>query len=226
MAFAQRRPDAKIWGGRTVYADGRLNLYSCWGRMTLWSTFCRTTGLSGVFRCSEFFNSEVIGNWQRDREREVDIVTGCLFLIRREFWDRLGGFETAFTMYGEEVDLCLRARALGARPAITPDATIVHYGAASDTVVVEKTIRLLRAKVELINRHFSPLTRRLGYHLFRRWPQSRAVAFGIASRLRNRESDRIRAESWRSVWKRRDEWESGFSGQCPLPALNDSSSDS
>ena len=213
LAFAQRRPDAEIWGGRTVYADGRLNLYSCWGRMTLWSTFCRTTGLSGVFRGSEFFNSEVIGNWQRDREREVDIVTGCLFLIRREFWDRLGGFETAFTMYGEEVDLCLRARALGARPAITPDATIVHYGAASDTVVVEKTIRLLRAKVELINRHFSPLTRWLGYHLFRRWPQSRAVAFGIAARLRGRESDRIRAQSWRSVWNRRNEWESGFSGQ-------------
>ncbi|MFQ5805354.1 MAG: hypothetical protein ACE5I3_02760 [Phycisphaerae bacterium] len=48
--------------------------------------------------------------------REVDIVSDCLFLIHRELWQRLGGFDPGFFMYGEEADLCLRARQLGARP--------------------------------------------------------------------------------------------------------------
>ena len=34
-------------------------------------------------------------------------------------------------MYGEEVDLCHRARARGWRPIVTPEATIMHLGGAS-----------------------------------------------------------------------------------------------
>lgn len=210
LAFARRRPEAGIWGGRTLFADGRLNPYSCWGRMTLWSTFCRTSGLNGVFPRSEVFNSEAIGDWPRDTERAVDIVTGCLFLIRREIWDRLGGFERTFAMYGEEVDLCLRARALGLQPMITPDATIVHYGAASDTVRVDKMVRLLRAKVELIERHFGPVTRWPGQQLFRLWPLSRHLAYRAAGLLPKRADARAKAADWGEVWARRREWQDGF----------------
>ena len=210
LAFARRRPEAGIWGGRTLFADGRLNPYSCWGRMTLWSTFCRTSGLNGLFSRSEFFNSEAIGDWPRDTERAVDIVTGCLFLIRREIWDRLGGFERAFAMYGEEVDLCLRARALGLQPMITPDSTIVHYGAASDTVRVDKTVRLLRAKVELIERHFGPVTRWPGRYLFRLLPLSRHLAYRAVGMLPKRADARAKAADWGEVWARRREWQDGF----------------
>ena len=105
MDFAQAQPAARIWGGRTLYADRTLNPTSCFARMTLWSVLCRVTGLNGVFRRSALFNSEYYGDWPRDSVREVDIVTGCFFLIRRDFWDRLGGFDPAFIMYGEEVDM-------------------------------------------------------------------------------------------------------------------------
>jgi GT2 family glycosyltransferase len=210
LLFAQHMPQAGIWGGRTVFADGQLNPTSCWGRMTLWSTFCRTMGLSGLFPRSDLFNSEAIGGWLRDTEREVDIVTGCLFLVRRETWDMLGGFDPTFTMYGEEVDLCLRARAIGLRPHITPDATIIHYGAASDTVRPDKMVRLMRAKVELINRHFPRATRWFGYYLFRLWPLSRALGFGVAGFLPGQSGKQTRAREWREVWNRRAEWESGF----------------
>ena len=47
--------------------------------------------------------SEAMPGWMRDNEREVDIVTGCFLLISLEFWKRLGGFDRAFFMYGEEV---------------------------------------------------------------------------------------------------------------------------
>ena len=202
LAFAKLRPAAGIWGGRTVYADGTLNPYSCWGRMTLWSLFCRTSGLTGVFPKSALFNPEAFGDWPRDTERAVDIVAGCLFLIKRQTWDDLGGLDPVFFMYGEEADLCLRAQAAGFTPTVTPTAEIVHYGAASETVQADKVVRLLAAKAELIKRHFVPGARGIGRGLLMLWPLSRAVALAIIKR--------DKAAEWYQVWARRAEWRDGF----------------
>ena len=215
MAFAKRTPDAGIWGGRTLYGDGQLNPTSVFARQTLWSVACRVMGLNGLFRTSTLFNPEFYGDWPRDTEREVDIVTGCLFLIRRETWDALSGFDPAFTMYGEEVDLCLRAKAAGFRPRMTPDATIVHYGGASQPERADKTVRLMTAKMELIRRHFPPATRGLGLALFRLWPLSRAVAFRLASRLPYGDGPARarRGRVWAETCDRRAEWQHGFTGK-------------
>ncbi len=211
LAFAQVNPEAGIWGGRTLFADGTLNPSSCWGRMTLWSTFARITGLNRVFRSSELFNPETYGTWLRDTVREVDIVVGCLFLMRRADWDALGGFDPAFFMYGEEADLCLRARKRGFRPMVTPEAEIVHYAGASETVRADKMVRLMRAKTELIKRHFRPGTRTLGRTLFALWPLSRYVATSAGAAVLRRPSLQEKARNWGRIWARRDEWKDGFS---------------
>ncbi len=211
MAFAGRRPKAGIWGGRTLFADGSLNHTSCWRRMSLWTLICRFTGLSGVFKNSSLFNPEAYAGWARDTERQVDIVTGCFLLIETETWDKLGGFDPAFVMYGEEADLCLRAGALGYRPRITPEATIVHYGAASEPVEADRTIRVLRAKMELIRRHFSPATRWLGVTLFRLIPLTRRFAATVRAKVMGRKTLSAQAQVWAEVWQRRSEWVGGFS---------------
>ena len=117
VAFARRTPAAGIWGGRTLNADLSLNPMSVFGDQTLWSLFCRATGLTVAFRNSPLFNSEHYGGWARDSERDVEVVQGSFFLIPRRLWDELGGFDLSFVMYGEEADLCRRARARGAQPA-------------------------------------------------------------------------------------------------------------
>lgn len=204
LAFAERTPDARIWGGRTLFGDGSLNPGSCWGRMTLWNVFARTSGLTGIFPRSARINSEDYGGWRRDNEAEVDIVSGCFFLIRRADWAALGGFDPVFYMYGEEADLCLRARrALGARPRITPEATIIHYGGASEAVRSDKMVRLLAAKMTLIERHLPAWQRGAARRLYRLWPLTRRIALGIAGR-------RERAAVWGEIWDRRAEWEHGF----------------
>ncbi len=205
IAFADSRPEARIWGGRTLFADGSLNPSSCWRKMGLWAIFCRATGLTGVFPQSELFNPEAYGGWDRSRERQVDIVSGCFFLIRRADWEALGGFDPTFFMYGEEADLCLRAAsAIKARPRITPAATIIHHGGASETVRADKMVRLLAAKSTLVRRHFAPWLRPLAGWGFRLWPWSRALAFSILRRGGDN------AQVWKEVWARRREWQNGF----------------
>lgn len=203
LAFASRRPEAGIWGGRTLFANGTLNPASCWKRQTLWSVFCVASGLSSIFRNSSLFNPEAYGGWDRGTEREVDIVSGCFLLIGRNTWERLNGFDPAFFMYGEEADLCLRSRQLGCRPRVTPEATIVHHGGASERVRADKMVRLLTAKVRLIRRHWPVPTRDAGVRLLAAWPLTRSLAWRVRGIVGGA---RPAAASWTQVWQRRTEW--------------------
>ena len=214
LAFAEANPKAGIWGGRTVFADGSLNPSSCWRRMTLWNQFCRATGLASLIHNSAIFNTEAYGGWKRDSVRNVDIVTGCFMLIRRSLWEELGGFDESFFMYGEDADLCLRSRKLGARPMITPEATIVHHGGASEPVAADKQVRLHTAKVMLIKRHWPAWKRPLGIGLMKLGAGLRASAGPLWRTLR-RPALGESGRTWGEVWQRRAEWagRDGFAGR-------------
>lgn len=214
-AFARENPEARLWGGRTLFADGTLNPSSCWHRMTPWNLFCRATGLAALFPARERFNGEAYGGWDRGTVRHVDIVSGCFLLIERTLWEALGGFDPLFFMYGEDADLCLRASTLGARPLLTPEATIIHYGGASERVRSDKLVRLLAAKSTLIARHWLPALKPLGQALNAAWPLSRRIATEIAQRLTRNPKDRDAANAWRDVWRRRPEWQAGYGTMPP-----------
>lgn len=209
VEFAGRRPEAGIWGGRTVFADGTLNPGSCWGRLTIWSLLCQAAGFSSLFRRSQILNPEGYGGWCRDSERAVDIVTGCFFLTTMGLWQALGGFDTAFFMYGEEADLCLRATRRGAKPAITPNATIVHHGGASEPVRLDKMLRLLSAKSLLIERHWSRRTAWIGLGLLQCWIASRAIAWRVMALVGQARAS-ANALMWRELLYRRAEWLPGI----------------
>ncbi len=196
--FARRRPEAGIWGGRTVFGDGSLNPMSCWRRPTLWNLFCSGLALDTRFPQSPVFNSLAYGGWRRDRERDVDIVSGCFFLIEKALWHRLGGFAGEFFMYGEDADLCLRARRLGFRPAITPEATIMHHGSGTESDRPRKIRQVLAARALLIRRHFPAASRPAALVLLALRP--------MLGRLWAKQS--LRA-TWAEVWASRRQWMTG-----------------
>lgn len=177
---AVRRPEALIWGGRTLFADGRLNPTSVWRRPTLFSLAAQATGLSKVFRGRAPFDPEAYPGWARDDEREVDIIAGCLFLIGRATWNRLGGFDPAFTMYGEEADLCLRARRdLGARPLFTPRAQIVHHGGGSAVSRARQVAQISAARIGLARRHMATPARQAAVVCLRATALVKIAAAGL-----------------------------------------------
>jgi GT2 family glycosyltransferase len=192
--------------GRTRFADGRLNPSSAWNRITLWSAFCFAGGLVKIAPRSTWLNPEGIGGWPRDTIRPVDVVSGCFFLIEATLWRHLDGFDPAFFMYGEEADLCARARALGVRPMMTPAATIIHHGGASTDNFANRIIYIFGARIELMQRH-------LGHRHFGRWTLLfaawwRATLYGTLARLGSARSRGL-AQEWREAWQRRSEWKNG-----------------
>ncbi|MEM9379155.1 MAG: glycosyltransferase family 2 protein [Planctomycetota bacterium] len=205
VEYADGRPDCGIVGGRTLHEDGSLNPSSCWGRPTLWSLFCQATCLSTLFPRSALFDPTSLGRWERDEERDVPVVSGCFLLVPREHWERLGGFDESFFMYGEDVDLSLRSAALGRSPRILPTATVVHVGAASEPIKSDKLVRLLRAQRQLIRKHWSPLATRIGLGLLSTGVAVRAAgsrglrAVGLGGRFG-------RSSAWGGAWARREQW--------------------
>lgn len=202
--FAARTPQARIWGGRTVYGDGSLNIGSAWGRQTVWSAFCFASGLSLLLSRFSLFDPEAMRGWDRGSERDVDIVSGCFLMIDRSLWEDLGGFDQDFFMYAEEADLCLRAKAKGARPRVTPEATIVHYGGASATSNSQAVRRVLRAKVALARKHMSPLAARMVHLLFLFAAALRRAGYGLLSAVMGK--GREQAKVWDAVWRDRHTW--------------------
>jgi GT2 family glycosyltransferase len=219
VAFAERTPAAGIWGGRTLFPDGSLNPMSVFGDQTLWSLFCRASGLSLLFRDSPSLNPEDYGGWARDSERAVDVVQGSFLLIRRELWQDLGGFDASFVMYGEEADLCRRARARGAAPRMTPEATIIHYAGASSRLRSDHAILILKAKVTLLRRHLPRWQQPAALALLRAWPLGRALGGRLLGLLTGRRRGAEAAAHWGAVWRARADWRDGFPTLPHPPAI-------
>lgn len=208
LDFARSHPEHGVYGGRTLHPDGSVDPRSCWGAPSTWSLICFGLGLSTLLRGSRIFDPESLGRWQRDAAREVGVVTGCLLLVRRDLFLQLGGFDPRYFMYGEDVDLSLRARRAGLRPAITPEATVVHHGGASSGGHGEKMALVMRGKATLVREHMAGPRRALGLAML--WLGTGLRASLAAARDRLGGDGPRRSSAWREVWRSRERWLAGY----------------
>lgn len=65
------------------------------------------------------------------KARRLQAVTGACMLVRRESFERLGGFDDGYVNSMEDVDFCLRAVEAGGEVHYCPAATVVHLESAS-----------------------------------------------------------------------------------------------
>ncbi|MDQ6652299.1 MAG: glycosyltransferase [Acidobacteriota bacterium] len=64
--------------------------------------------------------------------REVDYCSAASLLIRRDVFEKLGGFDRRFApAYYEDIDLCFGVRSLGFRVIYQPLSRLVHYEATT-----------------------------------------------------------------------------------------------
>ncbi len=207
VAFARELPQARMWGGRTLFPDGRVNPQSGWRLPSTWNIFCRTAGLNALFPNSPLFHSEAYAGWRRDSVRSVEMIIGCYLMTTREMWDKLKGFDEQLFMYGDDVDLCFRARKLGADPHVTPASTIIHYGGSSDTVRADKVVKLMRGKISVVQRHFG-WDKPLALGILRLWPFTRVAAMTVLAPVRP--SLKAKRDVWGEIWRQRAVWWNGY----------------
>jgi GT2 family glycosyltransferase len=88
-----------------------------------------------------------------DGVNEVEVVSGACLMVKREIFERLGGFSTEYFLYAEEADLCRRVRRAGWKVGHVGSAKVMHFGGESsksngstfsDVVMHESVFKLLR----------------------------------------------------------------------------------
>jgi GT2 family glycosyltransferase len=201
LGYARAHPANGVYGGRTFREDGELDPSSCWGAPTLWSLACFATGLSTAFAGSSVFDPESLGRWRRDSVREVPVVTGCLLLVSRADFARIGGMDERFFLYGEDAEFSLRAARAGLRPVIVPEASIVHAVGASTGARGRKMTMVLAGKVTLLRSAWSPPRARIGVGM---------LATGVRLRALLENVTRRRDRMWAHAWAHRADWLPGY----------------
>jgi GT2 family glycosyltransferase len=67
-----------------------------------------------------------IDQGQHDHKRAVLAVSSAGMLVRRDVWDRLGGFDPNLKLFRDDIDFCWRVQAAGLRVQVATDAVLYH----------------------------------------------------------------------------------------------------
>ena len=130
---------------KIFYADYPNTIWYAGGKVNLWLGLVSHKGIRKEDNNS--FN----------QLEYIDYATGCCFCMRYDDYDKLGGFDTSFPMYGEDVDLSLRIRVMGKKVLFVPKSQIWHKVSASigGELSIIKLKRKLRGLIKLFCKHTS-----------------------------------------------------------------------
>ncbi len=131
LATLDSAPDLGMVGPKLVLPSGKIQLPCGRNFPTLWNQALEILGASYKRPTHRIFGHYRMGYWDHLDERDVEAVSGCCLLVRKELLDRVGHLDESFFMYGEDLDLCWRVRAAGARIRYVPSAEILHLSESS-----------------------------------------------------------------------------------------------
>lgn len=123
---------------------------------TVWRIFCVFFWLDRIPH--RFFSGVIDLGADPDREQRIDVAHGAAMMVRRDVFEKVGGFDPDFFMYFEECDLCRRMADAGYTTGYLPDARVMHYSGASSGSRPWWFFRALReSRMVYARKHMNPL---------------------------------------------------------------------
>ncbi|MGD0207779.1 MAG: glycosyltransferase family 2 protein [Verrucomicrobiota bacterium] len=153
VAFLESHRGVGLVGPKTFGSDGRLQR-TCRRLPTLWNTFCRSLALDNLFPRWSLFSGREMRHWDQTSQAEVDVLSGCFWLARREAVEDVDELDERFFFYAEDVDWCKRFRDAGWKVVFVPEATATHFGGgSSNNAPLRYSIEMLRANLIYWRKH-------------------------------------------------------------------------
>jgi GT2 family glycosyltransferase len=113
-----------------VLENGQLDMASHRGFPTVWNSFTYFTRLEKIFskipKLSKYFGGYHMTHLSLNSIHEIDSPSGAFYFTRKDIMDKVGGFDTRFFMYGEDLDLSFRIRKLGFIAVYYPLFKVIH----------------------------------------------------------------------------------------------------
>lgn len=115
----QKIKDVGIVGGKIYHYDNKELIDHAGGFIDLVKY---TTGHYGLNK---------MDHKKYNFEKEVEFISGCLMLIKREVFEKVGFLPEEYFMYYEDTDFCLSVKEKGYKLIYNPKGIIYHKGAKS-----------------------------------------------------------------------------------------------
>jgi len=145
-------PEVAVVAPRLVDPDGTTQR-SAHGFPTLANLLGQALGLDRLFPRTALGSFD-LGDFAHDVRRDVDWIQGAFLAVRGDAVRRVGAFDPAFFMYGEETDWCFRFARAGYRTVFLPGPPVTHIGGASSrTLPGPMFVELLKSRLRLFDRH-------------------------------------------------------------------------
>lgn len=197
VAYLDGHPNVGAMGCRVLNPDRTMQrTCSMWPRLL--DLFFMSSGLWKLNR-PRLFGRYQMTHWQRNSEREVEVISGCYLMLRQSVLQQIGPLDEDFFFFGEETDWCRRMRDAGWHLKFAPVGEIVHYGSASarklnhrrDLLLTDATIRLHR-------KHSGAFAAKIAWAILFGFNLSRAAFWSLRSATRSATATE-RARHFRNV---------------------------
>jgi len=158
VAYMDADPRIGAAGPKLVLLDGSLDLACRRSFPTPEISFYRMVGLSKLFPRSRRFGRYNLTYLDPDVETEVDSVVGAFMIVRREAIQRVGLFDEAFFMYGEDLDWAYRIKQAGWTVMYNPRVTVTHVKRAASRQSRRAQREFYRAMLIFYRKHYRATT--------------------------------------------------------------------
>lgn len=145
-----------IAGCKVLNSDGTFQDACRRGFPTPWAAFSKLFGLQKLFPKSKLFARYNQTFLPTDETYYIDAVIGAFMFCRKEVIEKLEGFDPEFFMYGEDIDLCFRAKEFGWNVAYVHETSIVHYkGESTKRSSINEVKHFYNAMEIFVKKHYS-----------------------------------------------------------------------
>ncbi|GMU95350.1 MULTISPECIES: glycosyltransferase [Ignavibacterium] len=156
IEFFESHPDAGMVGCKILNPDGTLQLACRRSFPGPWTSFTKVTGLSSLFPKSKLFARYNLTYLDENQTYEVDAISGSFMMLRKDVYDKVGGFDEQFFMYGEDLDLCYRIQKAGYKIYYVHTTQIIHYkGESTKRSSLDETKVFYQAMHLFVKKHLS-----------------------------------------------------------------------
>jgi GT2 family glycosyltransferase len=155
LDYMDAHRDIGVLGPRLVLADGSLDPACRRGYPTPLRSLAKYSGLARAFPRSRRLAGYNLTYLDPGEPAEVDALVGAFMLLRGQALAETGGLDEVYFMYGEDIDICYRLKALGWCVLYWPEVTVLHYKKAASAKSERASREFFRSMRFFYDKHWA-----------------------------------------------------------------------
>lgn len=154
--YLETHPEAGLIGPKILNADGSLQPACKRSFPTPLVALPKLLGLSSLMPQSRWAGKYNLTYLDPDQTHKVDAVSGSCMFLRSNLFSELGGFDTRFFMFGEDLDLCYQVNQAGYEVHYVAETKIIHFqGESVKSAPYDSHNAFYQAMILFSEKHFS-----------------------------------------------------------------------